>query len=213
MLFSSTFLNATVVGGIGAFSSLLVNQAFGFNVLQSQLLSMPTGTMIIILYAITAVIVTKTHQTIYTILGLAVFNWIGTIVLLTVAPTDSTRGGLLAAFYILQCYQAQNPLIFQVCSRNIAGQTKKTIAYSATFVGWAVGNAVGPQLFVSTWAPRYLQTLYIHLGFYGVHAVLLLATRMLLVRRNKQKDALSAELGPSSGHLHAFEVGWASRMG
>lgn len=58
----SSALSATVVGGLGAFSNLLVNKAFGFNVLQSQLLGMPTGTLVIIIYAITATIVTKTHQ-------------------------------------------------------------------------------------------------------------------------------------------------------
>jgi hypothetical protein len=31
------------VGGLGTFSSLLMNQAFGFDVKQSQLLGMPLG--------------------------------------------------------------------------------------------------------------------------------------------------------------------------
>ena len=51
-----------VVGGLGTFSNLLVNKAFGFDVLQSQLLSMPTGTVVVIIYAITAYIITKTNQ-------------------------------------------------------------------------------------------------------------------------------------------------------
>jgi hypothetical protein len=144
-------------------------------------------------------------QTIYVLLGLAVFNWIGTITLITVAPSPSTRGGLLFAFYILQCYQAQNPLIFQLCSRNVAGQTKRTVAYAASFAGWAGGNAIGPLLFYSGWAPRYLNTLYIHLGFYGAHAVLIVATRLLLVHRNKKKEAAMPATGDASQHLHAFE--------
>ncbi|GFZ48439.1 hypothetical protein JCM24511_06187 [Saitozyma sp. JCM 24511] len=205
MLFGLTFMNATVVGGIGTFSNLLVNQAFGFDVLHAQLLSMPTGTVIVLIYALTAWIVTKTNQTIYVLLGLAVFNWAGTITLITVAPSASTRGGLLVAFYILQCYQGQNPLIFQLCSRNVAGQTKRTVAYAASFAGWAGGNAIGPLLFYSGWAPRYLNTLYIHLAFYGAHAILIVATRLLLVQRNKKKEAAMPPTGDASQHLHAFE--------
>ncbi len=143
-------------------------------------------------------------QTLWVVFGLAVFNWVGTIVLITVPPNETTRGGLLFAFYILQCYQGQNPLLFQLCSRNVAGQTKRTLAYSSAFVGWAVGNAVGPQLFQSKWAPRYLITLYIHIGFYGAHAILILYTRYFLVQRNKRKEAAMA-VGQEVSHLHAFE--------
>jgi hypothetical protein len=35
-----------VVGGIGTFSGLLINQAFGFTVKQSQLLAMPQGVFV-----------------------------------------------------------------------------------------------------------------------------------------------------------------------
>ncbi len=57
-----TSVSATVVGGLGTFSNLLINKAFGFDVLQSQLLSMPTGTVVVLIYAICAWIITKTHQ-------------------------------------------------------------------------------------------------------------------------------------------------------
>ena len=33
-------------------------------------------------------------------------------------------------------------------------------------VAWAGGNAIGPQLFRAKWAPRYFNTLYIHIGLY-----------------------------------------------
>jgi hypothetical protein len=35
-----------VVGGIGTFSNLLINSAFGFDVRQSQLLGMPQGVFV-----------------------------------------------------------------------------------------------------------------------------------------------------------------------
>jgi len=57
-----------------------------------------------------------------------------------------------------------------------------------TVIGWAGGNAIAPQLFQAVWAPRYLNSLYIHLGLYGAFIATALATRLLLVRRNQNKE-------------------------
>ena len=89
---------------------------------------------------------------------------------------------------------------------NVAGQTKRVFAYSAIFTANATGNAVSPQLFLADWAPRYINSLYIHIGIYCILIVNLLATRWLLVRRNRQRDAArdSGEV-VETAHLHAFE--------
>lgn len=57
------------------------------------------------------------------------------------------------------------------------------------------------QLFQSSWAPRYLNSLYIHLGLYGAFILIALATRFLLIYRNKQKIA-GQQVNTNS---HAFE--------
>ena len=88
-------------------------------------------------------------------------------------------------------------------NQNIAGQTKKSIAYATTFMAWGAGNAVSPQLFWNTWAPRYVNTLYIHLGLYAVYILLALATRTMLIRRNAAK--VKARQGEPEQNLHAFE--------
>jgi hypothetical protein len=133
----------------------------------------------------------------------AVPNILGTIVLLTVTPSHATRGGLLVAFYIMQCYQAQTPLMYQLCSRNIAGQTKRVIAYTSIFLGNATGNAIASQLFNTSWAPRYLPTLYIHLGLYACELAMLFWIRCLLKYRNKKKEERAH--GEDIAHLHAFD--------
>ncbi len=45
------------------------------------------------------------------------------------------------------------------------------------------------QLFQARWAPRYLNSLYIHLGLYAVFIGVCLFTRTMLIRRNKRKIA------------------------
>lgn len=69
-------------------------------------------------------------------------------------------------------------------------------------VAWAGGNATGPQLFQSRWAPRYFNTLYIHIGLYIGMTAILLAMRFLIVKRNAERDA---KLVGENHHERAFE--------
>lgn len=77
-------------------------------------------------------LVTRFNQTLYIIMGFTVINVAGTIVLITVPPNNTTRGGLIVAFYLMQAFQACNPATFLMLSRNSAGQTKKSITYAIT---------------------------------------------------------------------------------
>jgi hypothetical protein len=77
-------------------------------------------------------LVTRTSQTLYVIMAFTVINISGTVVLITVAPSGATRGGLIVALYLMQAFQACNPATFLMLSRNSAGQTKKSITYALT---------------------------------------------------------------------------------
>lgn len=110
------------------------------------------------------------------------------------------------AYYFMQCYQAQNPIIFSLLSRNVAGQTKKVAGYTMAFLGWAGGNAISSQLFQSQWAPRYIPTLYIHIGLYGLFMIDVMLCRFMLISRNKKKIAAARDQGITENqHLKAFE--------
>lgn len=47
------------------------------------------------------------------------------------------------------------PLLLSFCASNTAGFTKKSVTLAMMFVGYCVGNFVGPQFFISTEAPGY----------------------------------------------------------
>lgn len=70
-------------------------------------------------------------------------------------------------------------------------------------MAWAGGNSIGAQLFQSQWAPRYFNSLYIHLGLYAAFIVDVLALRRLLKSRNAKRDA--ALNGDENLHTRAFE--------
>lgn len=75
-------------------------------------------------------------------------------------------------------------------------------------MGWAGGNAIAPQLFIAKWAPRYVNTLYVHLGLYGVFLTVCITMRTVLVRRNKAKIAAQTQEDGTvvNNNEHAFEV-------
>lgn len=62
---------------------------------------------------------------------------------------DATRAGLLISYYLVLSFWAAQTLSMTLITRNIAGQTKKTVVIAANFVAWAAGNAAGqPPFFI-----------------------------------------------------------------
>ena len=72
-------------------------------------------------------------------------------------------------------------------------------------IGWTGGNAVGPLFFQAKWAPRYINTLYIHIAFYGLYMINAFAIRWLLKKRNEDRDKALEVEGRTNAHEHAFD--------
>lgn len=130
--------------GLGAFANIIIN-SFGFSKLETQLLAMVLGFYIIIVLLSSTWIVKKTGQTIYVMLAFMILSFVGTAILMTVDPhvSRSQDIGLLISYYITLSFWAAQTLALTLISRNIAGQTKKTIAVAMNFIWWAAGNAIG----------------------------------------------------------------------
>lgn len=63
---------------------------------------------------------------------------------MTVENTSTaTEAGLLFSYYIVLSFWAAQGLGMSLLSRNVAGQTKKSVAVTMNFVAWAAGNAIG----------------------------------------------------------------------
>lgn len=73
---------------------------------------------------------------------------------MTVENTSTaTEAGLLFSYYIVLSFWAAQGLGMSLLSRNVAGQTKKSVAVTMNFVAWAAGNAIGKFFFFSS-TPR-----------------------------------------------------------
>ncbi len=105
-LFLLCLFNTVCVGGVSTFGPLLVTKAFGFSTVEAQLLNLPIGVISILSYLLVGYLVKRTRQACLCMVGFTVPNIVGTIVLLTVAPTQRTKGGLLVAYYLMQLFGA-----------------------------------------------------------------------------------------------------------
>ncbi|KAI6855152.1 MFS general substrate transporter [Hortaea werneckii] len=195
--------------GLGAFANIIIS-GFGFTVLQTQLLAMVLGAFIIVILLSSTWLVKKTQQNLWVMLGFVVPSFVGTIVLMTVHNDGqtSTEAGLLISYYIVLSFWAAQTLGMSLLSRNIAGQTKKSICVTLNFVSWAAGNAIGPQVFLKWDAPRYFIAFATHIGCYALLVLIILLLRWHLKRQNRLRDRLAAEgiaEAADASHQHAFE--------
>jgi MFS family permease len=128
-------------------------------------------------------------QTIAAMMAAVVPTIIGTIVLMVVPFEKQKRVGLLFAYYIMISFWACAGLALSLVTRNVAGQTKKSVVIALNFVCWATGNAIGPQTFRSKDAPRYFLALAIVLGCFILLEINLFCMRCYYVWQNKRRDA------------------------
>ncbi|CAH0021376.1 unnamed protein product [Clonostachys rhizophaga] len=179
--------------GLGAFFNLIVKD-FGFSTIETQLLAMVLGFYIIFVLLTSAWLVKKTNQNLLVMLCFCLPSFAGTAVLMAV-PNNSLaqKIGLLISYYITLSFWSAQTLNLSMISRNVAGQTKKSVVVATNFIVWAAGNAIGPQVFLERDAPRYFIAFATHLGCYVVLVGAIIFLRFYLRSQNKKRDKLAAD--------------------
>ncbi|KAJ4472329.1 major facilitator superfamily domain-containing protein [Lentinula aciculospora] len=207
-----SFTNGLPTGGLGAFSNLIIT-AFGYTQLQTYLLAIAQGAIIMVALFSGAYLSRRYGQKLVLAFIYTLPNIAGTIVFLCVPTTSETKVGLLIAFYCTQVFGAVAVLNLAVMSGNVAGRTKQVIASSLVFIAWATGNAAGPQGAAND-APRYVKAFIVHIIIYGIQLTVIVFLRLHLIRRNQSKRQARAlqETGASGedvnehlDHARAFE--------
>lgn len=79
---------------------------------------------------------------------------------LLVGLPNSNKWGRLVALWLCYFQGLGFSMSLTIVSSNIAGYTKKQVTGAMLFVGYCVGNIIGPQMFKPSEAPRY-QSAYI----------------------------------------------------
>ncbi|KAH6646025.1 major facilitator superfamily transporter [Truncatella angustata] len=190
--------------GLGSFTGIIIT-GFGFSILQTQLLSMVLGAYIIAILLGSVWLVKKWNQNIWTMLGFVIPSFIGTALLMALpSETTAQHVGLLISYYITLSFWSAQTLGLSMLSRNVAGQTKKSVVVATNFIFWSVGNTIGPQVFLKWNQPRYFIAFAVHIGCYTALVLTLLFFRWHLARENKKKDSLG-QIADEHNLTHAFE--------
>ncbi|CAI6335658.1 unnamed protein product [Periconia digitata] len=194
--------------GLGAFANIII-KGFKFTTLQTQLLAMVLGVVIIGTLLSSTALVSKTNQTLLIMLAYVIPSFIGTIVLMTVRNTSKANQiGLLISYYMVLSFWAAQTLSMALLSRNVAGQTKKATVVAMNFIAWCVGNSIGPQVFLTHDAPEYFIAFSTHMGCYVLLVIVIIFLRWNLTSRNKKRERAAAQVqgdGTDQGLVHAFD--------
>ncbi|CAI7593349.1 major facilitator superfamily domain-containing protein [Penicillium manginii] len=180
-------------GGISNFSTLVI-QGLGFNTLNTALLGIPQGVIVVIWIVLGAVInqyLPKNSRT-----------WVSALFMLPtiagglgflLAPDDAYVARLIC-FYLTGSYQASFVISLSIVTSNIGGQSKKMIVSGMIWFGVCVGNIAGPFFYKSDQAPTYRLGIGSLLVSNCIELVLFFVIRYTFIWENKRKEQWRQEL-------------------
>ncbi|KAF9889914.1 hypothetical protein FE257_006786 [Aspergillus nanangensis] len=201
LIFFTAFFCMIGNGPVSTFTPIIINN-LGFNTLNSLLLVMPAG-----LFAGTQQLLTPYLA--YKFARKGIRSWlvlfcqlITTLasLLLLLLPMSAT-GGMLFACYILPSLGGAYAVLMGLQIANIAGYTKRAVASAGIYIGYCLGNFVGPLVFEEKDAPRYVPGFIVVIVTSVMSGLLVIVYRFLCIRENKKRD----QTGITEGYGNAYQ--------
>lgn len=135
------------------FSTIIIN-GFGFDKYKTVILGLAAVPFQLIAFALMFIVTSVVRRArLYGIIGLYLNSLLG-ILLVKFLPEEN-RWGRLTGFWLVRAYMPMVAMTLGILASNTAGFTKKSTTGAMLFIGYCVGNMVGPQFFISTEAPGY----------------------------------------------------------
>ncbi|KAF2013611.1 MFS transporter [Aaosphaeria arxii CBS 175.79] len=195
LIFAIAFLMMIANGPVSSFIPIIIS-GFGFNPLNSLLLTLPAGVVIGSIELGAAYVAYKIPRIRAWTIAICQIGTILASILLWQLPR-SQKGGLLFACYILASFGGGYAVLMGLHIANTAGYTKRSVTSSGIFVGYCLGNFVGPLLFKPEDAPVYAPGFVAVLITAIVAAALSVVYRFFCVWENRRRD--------KSGTTEAFD--------
>ncbi|PSS31052.1 hypothetical protein PHLCEN_2v2384 [Hermanssonia centrifuga] len=164
----------------------IIVAGFGFTVGQTTLLGCVDGAVeiIVIFCTVTSATYWKNGRAYSGALAYSVAI-LGSIL---VNALPNHRVGLLFCYWISVTSIAPFVVMLAWVAATTAGHTKRTTTNAIVMIGYAVGNAAGPQYWKAVYQPRNHIPWAILSACWFVTAILLLVTRAYLARENAKRD-------------------------
>ncbi|KZO89503.1 MFS general substrate transporter, partial [Calocera viscosa TUFC12733] len=176
-------------GGVTAFGSLII-KSFGYSSLRSIVLQTPGGATTCVAIYISGWLASRFPNIRCLLLALTCLPvMVGALVIWQ--ASWSVPGVALFGYYLLPIFGAPYVLLLALASNNIGGGTKKACATGAVFIGYNVGNIIGPYLVNTAQAPEKYRTTWISIVVVMCFTVVAsLILRIAWARENRRRDAL-----------------------
>lgn len=188
-------------GGLITFAAIIVS-GLGYSKLDTVLLGVPTGVLATVWQLILAIPCAKYKNVRCTVIAAANVVPLICAVLMWRLPR-SNKHGLLAAYYMFYTYWAPYVLASSLPMANVSGHSKKVTMNAIFYIGYCLGNILGPQVFRDGDAPQYSQ------GYVGLLCCVVVATgaigayAYLCWAENRRRDATQASTGSGVGSTEA----------
>lgn len=140
IMFAMAFLMMIANGPVSTFTPIIIS-GFGFNTLNSLLLTMPAGAVIGTIEWVAPYIAYKVPNSRSYIITVCQLGTIVASLLLWLLPRHS-KGGLLFGVYILASFGGGYAVQMGQQIANTAGYTKRSITSSGIFIGYCLGKWV-----------------------------------------------------------------------
>lgn len=139
-------------GALTNFGSILLSEDFEYTPKESLLMNMPTGAVELvgcILFAASDRIIPHRMAISFFAMVVAFFS----SCMLSFA--NDNKNARLCGYYLMYVYPVTTICALSCFSSNTAGHTKKITTTAIFFIGYCVGNLIGPQTFIDSQAPTY----------------------------------------------------------
>lgn len=173
-------------GGITNFNSIIV-AGFGFSPLNALLVQMPSGAFQLIALLVSSLLVTYLKvPRVAVMISMVLVSLIGMIVVITVP--NSNPYGRLVGIWLTAPFAANIPLGLSLITSNVGGFTKRATVSGMLFVGYCVGNIIGPQFFYTYESPSYPTGLKATLSGFALGVFFLALLLAYYIIENKRRD-------------------------
>ncbi|KAL6359176.1 hypothetical protein LRP88_06596 [Fusarium phalaenopsidis] len=186
-------------GGLQTFSSIIINN-LGFTEQQTSLLNMPTDVAFTLTTFFWSWVAGKWHNRRCLASMLACIIPIAGAIMVYTIPRENI-GPQVLGIYMLYTYFGPYVVGISLAQANTAGSTKKSVQYALLYIGYAVGNLIGPQTFQESQAPAYTGGFVAMLACYCICAGLMGLYWAISFAQNRRRAAAAAEERNGDGDL------------
>ncbi|KAL9947558.1 hypothetical protein ACHAP6_007702 [Verticillium nonalfalfae] len=191
-------------GGISNFSTLVI-KGLGFDTLETALLGIPQGALVVVWIGLGALAnryMPRNSRTL--VCAIFMIPTVAGSLGFLLAPKDAYVGRLVC-FYLTGSYQASFVISLSLITSNTGGQSKKMIVSGMIWFGACIGNIVSPFFYLTKQAPRYQLGIGSILVANCIELALFFVFRYAFKWENKRKEEKRAAMR-ANGNFVADEL-------